>query len=221
MMELIPLTHARLREIYRDVQESDGVITPDQEAEILTIMGEQAGVMGNAAFVASMEANAETLRMWASNARSRYLKWEEITGRIRAAMREPLKELLPDAATPKGTKSITSSDGFVRAGLRQNNKGRLELNDSQLEDIKQVRGYTEQQVQSSDIDRRFFEPQVVYKLKTDDLLMEVALAENLKPEERPKGLGLCTVDREPSVVIRLMGSSGGKDADRGSEKAMA
>lgn len=218
-MHLFEIEHPELQEIWHEIEESDGVITPEQEVRITEIMADQLGVVSNAAKAKEMEVNAEQLREWVRQAQIRYRLWEETASRIRAAILEALKELLPDAHKPNGKKSILGQRGALRVGLRQNNKGKVEHMDGALEETHTIRGYESEQVFNSQLQSKYFEAKTIYVLNTDKLAEDLKLAEGLEGEDRPKGLGLARMDYEPSVVITLLGGKVSSAADKSREAA--
>lgn len=215
-VNLFQVDHKELNDIWRDIEESDGVITPEQEKRITELMAEQLGLVANAAKVAQLEANVAQLKQWVAEAQARYRRWEQTAGTIRAAMLAPLKGLLPEAHMPKGQKSILGQRGALRIGLRQNHDGKLDTNDPALDKEKTIKGFTEEQVKECQIDKRYFEARTVYVLKRDVLADEVRIVESTKGMKRPKRLGLARLDKDPTVVLTVLGgSTGGKRSRSG------
>ena len=213
-VNLFEIDHPDLQEIWQEIEEADGEITTEQEDRITEIMADQLGCIANAAKIIEFEANADQLREWVRQAQIRYRRWEATAQRIRAALCAALQTLMPDARKPKGKKSVTGQNGAVRAGLRQNNKGKVEHRDEALDETRTIRGYDAEQVFKSQLQSKYFEAKTVYVLNTQKLAEDLKLAEGLDAEDRPKGLGLATMNYEPSVVITLLGGKVSSAADK-------
>ena len=217
-VDLFRIDHDELRQIWRDIEQSDGVITPEQELRINELMAERLGLIANAVKCAELQASVEQLKRWVAEAQARYRTWEYTIGRIRHAMLEPLKGILPEAHMPKGLKSITTQAKTVRIGLRQNHSGRLDPNDPALDHEKTIKGYTKEQMEKSEIGGQFFEERTVYVLKRDELADEVRIVESSKVK-RPARVGLARLDYEPTVVLTVLGGSAGGKRSRSSQVA--
>lgn len=214
-VNLFEVQHQETKEIWQEIEDSDGVVTPEQELRLYELMVDMEVLLQNAAKVAQLEANIELLKEWVRAAQARYRTWEYTVGKLRALMLDPLKRLLPDWTKPRGKKSLLTQGGALRIGLRSNNKGSLDIGpDEALQRETTIRGYTLKQVEESSIEARYFEKREVYVLRKDVLADEVRLVEG-SDVERPARLGLARIDYEPSVVLSVLGGASGKRTGSG------
>lgn len=166
-------------EIMQEIEDSDGVITPEQEAALEAWSKSEEAVIQICIRATEIEAEAKVLKEeFIQRAKENCERKAQTAGRLRALAREQMQAM--------GIRKLKSHDNLITISLRKNTTGRLEVGDeSRLPEI-------------------YFEPVVVKKLRKDFLKAHlIQMAEEDANLDIKRTIGDARVVFEDSISIRV------------------
>lgn len=196
-VHLLKLAHDDIRALLDAIEESEGVITEEQENQLQWLLhNEELALSDMAKHVKELEERAERLRQtrmeWNKIASNSIHGWEERAGKYRAFVRDAMVNW-----KERNSKStLRSPDEAISVTLRANKKGTLEIDDPALDKEQSVRGFTEEQIRASSLPMLCFKPlQTVYRLDRDEL-------RRLMQEEGAE-VATAKITNDPTLQIKL------------------
>jgi hypothetical protein len=107
---MLPVTHERIRQIYEEVMENDGLITPELDQELEALLRESEDtIMDLARLVKELQGRVELSAMWRKEQKKREDAWDERRGE----WKQKVTHAMVSRFLMTGEKKIEAGDGRV------------------------------------------------------------------------------------------------------------